>query len=149
MLLDNLLSIHIFHQATKEVYMKTIAFMMVLFMLAAGTALAKDYEVTKKAGEYNVLVRIDKNPPVAGDNSVEITVTDSAGKAVVDAGVLLLYTMPAMPGMPAMNYKAVATVKGSVYKAKVNYSMSGSWNNEVKITRGGKTASAKFTVDAK
>ena len=57
--------------------------------------------------------------------------------------------MPAMAGMPAANYKVDAELKGTVYKAKVNYSMSGSWNNEVRITQGGKTVSARFTVDAK
>jgi hypothetical protein len=92
---------------------------------------------------------MDKNPPVAGNNNVEISVTDAAGKAVTDAKVVLNYSMPAMPGMPAMNYKADAELAGNVYKTKVDYSMAGPWNNELKVTRGGKTQTAKFTVDAK
>jgi hypothetical protein len=105
--------------------------------------------VTKKAGEYNVVVKIDKNPPVVGDNNVTIGIKDASDKYVSDARVLLEYSMPAMPGMPAMNYKADAVAKGNEYTAKMNLSMSGSWNITVKITRAGKTSSMKFTVDAK
>ncbi|OPX96843.1 MAG: hypothetical protein A4E62_02884 [Syntrophorhabdus sp. PtaU1.Bin002] len=127
---------------------KSAAFMMVL-LLIAGIVYAKGYELNKRAGDYSVLIKIDKNPPVAGKNSVEITITDPSGKAVTDAKVVLAYSMPAMAGMPAASYKADATLSGNVYKAKVDYSMSGPWNNEVKIMRGGKTVSAKFTIDAK
>jgi hypothetical protein len=80
---------------------------------------------------------------------MEIAITDASGKAVTDAKVTLSYSMPAMAGMPAMSYKADAELKGTIYRAKVDYSMAGSWNNELKITRGDKTASARFTIDAK
>ena len=56
--------------------------------------------------------------------------------------------MPAMSGMPAMNYKANADLKGDTYKA-VEPSMSGSWNVAVKISRGGKMETAKYTMDVK
>ena len=118
-------------------------------LLITGVVYAKDYEVSKKAGDYNVLIKIDKNPPVAGNNNVEIAVTDASGKAITDATVVLNYSMPAMPGMPAANYKTDAQLAGTVYKAKVNYSMAGPWNNELKITSGGKTTTARFTIDAK
>jgi hypothetical protein len=129
--------------------MKRLAIFAVALLLIAGVVYAKDYEVSKKAGDYNVLIKIDKNPPIAGENNLEIAITDASGKAVTDAKVVFNYTMPAMAGMPAANYKADAELKGIVYKAKANYSMSGSWNNEIRITRGGKTVSARFTVDAK
>ena len=123
-------------------------FTMVLFLMT-GVVYAKDYEVTKKAGDYNVLIKIDKNPPIAGENNMEIAVTDASGKAITDAKVALSYSMPAMAGMPAMSYKTNADLKGTVYRTKVDYSMSGSWNNEIRITQGGKTVSARFTIDAK
>ncbi|MBA4391193.1 MAG: hypothetical protein C0399_09665 [Syntrophus sp. (in: bacteria)] len=129
--------------------MKKLTVFAVTLFLIAGVAYAKDYEVTKKAADYNVLITIDRNPPVAGENNVGISIADSSGKTVTDAKVVLNYSMPAMPGMPAANYKTDTDLKGSVYKAKVNYSMAGSWNNEVKITRQGKTVSARFTIDAK
>ena len=129
--------------------MKRLAIFVMALLLIAGVVYAKDYEVNKKAGDYNVLIKIDKNPPIAGENNLEIAITDASGKAIMDAKVVLNYSMPAMPGMAAMSYKINADLKGTVYKAKVDYSMSGSWNNEVRITQGGKTVSARFTVDAK
>ncbi len=121
----------------------------IALVLAAGLCYGKDYEVSKKAGDFDVTVRMDKNPPVSGENNVEIAVKDPSGKNVTDAKVVFQYSMPAMPGMPAMSYKTDAELKGSIYRARINYSMSGSWTNEVKISRGSKTASAKFTVDAR
>ena len=129
--------------------MKKFIVFAVVMLLAAGVAYSKDYEVKKKAGEFDVVVTIDKNPPVTGDNGVNVSVKDGAGKAVKDAKVVVDYSMPAMPGMPAMNYKADAVQKGDEYKAVMNLSMAGSWNIAVKISAGGKTGSLKFTIDAK
>ncbi|HXX57135.1 MAG TPA: FixH family protein [Thermodesulfovibrionales bacterium] len=120
-----------------------------VLLLLAGVAYAKDYEVAKKAGDYSVVVRIDKNPPVVGDNNATVEIKDASGKNVTDAKVLIDYSMPAMPGMPAMNYKADAELKGNEYKAKMTLSMAGSWNVTIKIARAGKTSSMKFTIDAK
>jgi len=120
-----------------------------VLLLLAGVAYAKDYEVAKKAGDYSVVVRIDKNPPVVGDNNATVEIKDASGKNVTDAKVLIDYSMPEMPGMPAMNYKADAELKGNEYKAKMTLSMAGSWNVTIKIARAGKTSSMKFTIDAK
>lgn len=129
--------------------MKRVAVIALALLLVAGIAYARDYEVNKKAGEYDVQVKIDKNPPVAGDNNMTIGVKDASGKYVTDAKIIVDYSMPAMMGMPAMNYKTDAVLKGNEYNAKMNLSMSGSWNVAVKISRTGKTSTIKFTVDAK
>jgi hypothetical protein len=136
-------------QKERYLVMKKFAVFALVLLLAAATAYAKDYEVQKKAGEYDVTVRIDRNPPVVGDNDISIAVKDAAGHAVRDAKVAVDYSMPAMPGMPPMNYKADTVLKGDQYKATMGLSMAGSWSIAVKITRGGKTAGLKFTVDAK
>ena len=128
--------------------MKKLAIITLILILIAGIAYAKDYEVKKKAGEYDVEVKIDKNPPIVGDNNITIEIKDASGKYVTDAKVKVEYSMPAMPGMPAMNYKTDTELKGDEYKAKINLSMSGSWNIALKITRSGKTATMKFNVDA-
>jgi hypothetical protein len=127
---------------------KFVVFAVILF-LTAGVAYAKGYEVKKKAGEYDVVVTFDRNPPVASDNNVGIVIKDASGISVKDAQVKVEYSMPAMPGMPPMNYKTDVVLKGEEYKATLGLSMSGSWNISVKITRAGKTSSMKFTVDAK
>jgi hypothetical protein len=129
--------------------MKKLLMVGFVLLLSAGVALAKDFEVKKKAGDFDVVVTIDKNPPVTGDNGVTVSVKDAAGKAVKDAKVVVDYSMPAMPGMPPMNYKADAVAKGDAYAATMNLSMAGPWNVAVKISASGKTGSMKFTIDAK
>jgi len=126
---------------------KRFATALIILLLAAGVVYAKDYTVMKKAGSYTVQMRLDKNPPVTGQNKMEISIQDVSGGNVTDATVTVDYSMPAMPGMPAMNYKTQTELKGSRYLANVNFSMSGAWNITVKITRSGKTQSVKFNVD--
>jgi uncharacterized GH25 family protein len=128
--------------------MKKTMFFAVILLLVAGIASAKDFEIKKKAGQFDVVVRIDKNPPVAGENNISIEIRDSSGKPVTDAKVGVDYSMPAMPGMAAMNYKTDTTVSGNMYKAVMNLSMSGSWNIAVKIKKDGKISTVKFNVDA-
>jgi hypothetical protein len=127
---------------------KVIACMMIL-LLTSAVAAAKDYEVKKKAGDYDVEVKIDRNPPVVGDNNLRIEIKDGTGTYVTYAKVVVDYSMPAMPGMPPMNYKTDAQLKGNEYRATMNLSMSGPWNVAIKITRAGKTSTVKFNVDAK
>jgi hypothetical protein len=121
----------------------------IILLVAAGLVYAKNYELTKKAGEYTVLVTIDKNPPVTGKNNMAVGIKDAAGKDVTDATVAIDYGMPAMPGMPAMSYKAGASLKDKRYVATVDFSMSGPWSVSIKITRVGKTQSVKLNVDVK
>jgi len=128
---------------------KWIGITVSVILLIAGIAYAKDYEVKKKAGDYAVDIKIDKNPPSVGKNNMEIEIKDTAGKYVTDAKVNVEYSMPAMPGMPAMDYKTDAKLeKEYEYKATIDLSMSGSWSIIVKITRGDKTSKVKFSVDA-
>ncbi|MBU4321188.1 MAG: FixH family protein [Nitrospinae bacterium] len=129
--------------------MKKLVVFTLILLLTAGFAYAKDYEVKKKAGGYDVEVKIDKNPPVVGNNNITVEIKDTAGKHVTDAKVRVDYSMPAMPGMPPMNYKTKTKLKGNKYIAKMNLSMSGSWNIAVKISRSGKTTTVKFNVDAR
>ncbi len=127
--------------------MKKIVMFTFILLLSAGIVWAKDYEIQKKAGDLTIMVKMDKNPAVMGENGATVTVKDPAGKEVTDAEVKMDYSMPAMPGMPAMNYSEVLTLKGSTYQGKLNYSMAGPWNIVVKIVRGGKKSSTKFSVD--
>ena len=119
------------------------------FLMACNLAFAKDYELTKKAGDYNVQIKIDKNPPVTGINKMSVAIKDVKGIAVTDATVAIDYGMPAMPGMGAMNYKTNAIVKGDSYLATINFSMSGPSFINIKITRSGKTQTVKMNVDVK
>ncbi|MFA5181020.1 MAG: FixH family protein [Syntrophales bacterium] len=129
--------------------MKRVALVVCVLLLMVGLAYAKDYELTKKAGPYTVLIAIDKNPPVTGPNKMTIGIKDGGGKDVTDAVVAVDYGMPAMPGMPAMNYKSGTTLRDKLYVANLNFSMSGPWAITVKITRAGKAQAVKLNVDVK
>jgi hypothetical protein len=125
-------------------------FLLVLtaVLLSTSAVYAGGLEIKQKSGDYNVAVRLDKNPAIVGNNSMQIEIRDGLGHPVTDAKIRVNYSMPAMPGMPAMNYGTNAVLTGSAYAAKINLSMSGSWNVALRITRGGKTSTMKFNVDA-
>jgi hypothetical protein len=127
--------------------MKKLAIATMILFLAAGFAFAKDFAVEKKAGDYTVNFTLDKNPPVNGNNNMTIGIKDAKGASVTDATVDVDYGMPAMPGMPAMNYKAKTQLKKNLYTGALNFSMSGAWFVNIKITKAGKTQTVKFNVD--
>jgi len=120
---------------------------LILFLTVA-LGDARGVEVKKRVGELEAGMRIDRSPPVLGDNNIEIELKDAAGKAVTDAKVLVNYYMPPMPRMAPMNYTTDASLKGDKYRAKMNFIMSGPWIIAIKINHGGKISTAKFNVDA-
>ncbi len=129
--------------------MKRVMLLFVVLALMVGTAWGKNYEVTKKVDDYTVKIEIDKNPPIVGNNHMSITIKDGSGKNITDAKVKVGYSMPAMPGMPAANYKTDAALQGNEYKAKMDFSMAGSWNVEVQIAQAQKVKKVKLNVDVK
>ena len=124
----------------------TFTLLLAVF-LCAGVSFADEYKASKQAGDLEVLMTIDKNPPVVGSNTVTIALKDGAGKAVTDAAVRLDYGMAAMPGMPAMNYVSDAKLSGESYQAPLDPSMAGPWFITVKILREKKIETAKFNID--
>ena len=113
-----------------------------------GIAYARSYEAKKMTGDYEAEVKIDRSPPVVGDNNIEIAVRDVRGKPVTDAKILVNYYMPPMPRMAPMNYTTDAKLKGEKYRAKMNFIMSGPWIIAIKMNVGGKMSTAKFNVNA-
>ena len=127
--------------------MKRLALSILILVLTMGIAYAKDLEVKKKAGEYDVEVKIGRNPPIVGNNSIEIEVK-KAGNPVTDAKVLINYYMPPMPRMAPMNYKTDAKLKRDKYKATMNFIMAGPWYIAIIINHEGKISTTKFNIDA-
>lgn len=125
--------------------MKKIAVSIIILLLTAGFAYAKNYELTKKTGDYTVNMAMDKSPSL-GKNNVTLTIKDTQGKAVSSQSVVVSYSMPAMPGMPPMNYKTKAIPKDGLYKAALEICMAGPWTIEVKFNAGS-THTVKFSID--
>ena len=127
----------------------TVFLAVIVFLAGCISAHAKDFEISKKAGDLSVQVNIDKNPPVTGINKIAVAIKDAASKTVTDATVAIDYGMPAMPGMGAMNYKTATVLKGENYQGTLNFSMSGPWFINIKINRDGKAQTVKLNVDIK
>jgi len=122
----------------------------VLLILFAGSSLcAKDFEAKQKRGAYSFEIKIDRNPPIIGDNRLEIGLTDNAGASINNAQVLINYYMPPMPRMAPMNYTAPAELKGKNYRATLNFIMAGPWIIRVIATHEGVRSVAKFNVDVR
>lgn len=130
--------------------MKKVVLILSMVALLAGAAFAKTPTFSKKAGSFQIDLTLEKNPPVADDdNPVTLVVKNAAGAVVSTASVVVEYSMPAMPGMPAMNYKEKAVFKNGEYTAIMDLSMAGPWNITVKINDNGQKGSAKFSIDAR
>ncbi len=129
--------------------MKFVLVLLFLFLPAA-LADAESYNASRKAGDYDVDIIIDRNPPVAiGNNNIEIEIKDREGKQVSDAQVLVNYYMPPMPRMAPMSYKTEAKMKKGKYYATMKFIMAGPWYIAIIIQHGGKTSTTKINVDAR
>ena len=127
---------------------RVLLILLLLFLWVAGSE-AKNYEASKKAGDYQVEIVIDHNPPLAiGNNNLEIEIRDKAGNTVIDAQVIINYYMPPMPRMAPMNYRTEAKMKKGKYYATMKFIMAGPWYIAVIINHGGKISTAKINVDA-
>lgn len=127
--------------------MKIALAFLTMILVYTGVAVADEYKATSKAGDLEVMLTIDKNPPVVGKNNATIAIKDQSGQPVTDAAVRVEYGMPAMPGMAPMNYKSDAVQGEGVYKAPLSMSMAGPWFVNAKILKDKKVSTAKFNVD--
>ncbi len=101
---------------------------------------------TKKKGEVTLTLTTKPSPPVDGENTLQLIVTDAAGKPIDNAKVLFSYTM-AMPGMKAV--KVPATFKNGRYEGKAKFGMAGTWEVTVFVAPPGKPEiQEKFDLEA-
>ena len=129
--------------------MKVFPVLVLVLLLTASLVHARGYEAQKTVGGYEVVIRIDKNPPVLGDNQIEVEIKDASGKVVKDAEVLINYYMPPMPRMPPMNYTVAAAPDGTAYRAVMDLIMSGPWNIIIRAKIPDKAFRATFPVDVR
>ena len=122
--------------------MKKLVVFVVIIVLTAGIAYAKEFEVMEKVGVYHVEFKIDNLR--VGANNVKIEVKDKSGKYVTDASVAVKYKMPEGIDLPPMHFKADMKLEGNEYKGVIKIPMAGDWETEVDITRADKTESIMF-----
>lgn len=118
---------------------------------AMGNMPGMDHEkmdADKGAQSDNVVftVRTDPAPPRKGENNLEITLKDSAGKPIDDAEVSLAFYMPAMPAMNMSEMRSTAQLKSAgngTYKGNVTIGMAGDWDVTITATRQGQALATK------
>jgi len=137
------------HSIAVQVFCRLVFAVLLILCFAAGKADAGSFTANKKFGRFSVMIQIDRNPPVIGENHLEIEIKDDSGKVVSDAKVLVNYYMPPMPRMAPMNYRTDAKFIGGKYRTTLRIIMEGPWIIAVKTTLAGKTSTAKFNVDAR
>jgi len=117
-----------------------------MLLVSAFISWAGDFELKGKAGEYNIDVKIDRNPPGRGHNGISVAVTDRASRPVTDAEVEIEYLMPSLRGRPPMmDYSTKARLTGGKYHADLNLTMAGEWRVIVKVAHGGRGETVGFT----
>jgi membrane fusion protein, copper/silver efflux system len=101
----------------------------------------------------DIAIRVLPDPPRTGDNQLEATVRDAAGKPIDDADVSVQFFMPAMPtmNMPAMRSEArLSPAGGGVYRGMAQVMMAGRWDVTVTVNRGGqRLGSRQLAISAK
>jgi YtkA-like protein len=103
--------------------------------------------------QIDIAFRAQPDPPRTGDNTLEVTVRDAAGKPIADAEVTVTFFMPAMPtmNMPAMRNQArLPPAGGGVYRGSGQVVMAGRWDVTVDVSRGGQRLGGRqFAVVAR
>ncbi|MDH3505402.1 MAG: FixH family protein, partial [Nitrospirota bacterium] len=90
-------------------------------------------KMERKAEGLTLILSTDRMPVRMGENRIQMTLTDAAGKPASHAKVRLTFTMP-MPGMiPAT--VPMTEEKPGIYVAKVNLGMAGQWDLTIEIQR--------------
>ena len=73
-----------------------------------------------------------KDTPISGNNDFYVTIKKDKN-TVEDVKVKIKVFMPAMPGMPYMEYKTKAKLVDGEYKMMINFSMGGTWQYHLKF----------------
>jgi RND family efflux transporter MFP subunit len=91
--------------------------------------------INKKARDLTLTISTDPSPARMGENRIQVTVTDKAGKPISVTKALLTFTMP-MPGMIPATVPMTQGKQGT-YEATVNLGMAGQWDLTITIHRSG------------
>ena len=96
----------------------------------------------KRSGELLVWIFADRNPPVRGDNTLEVFVTDANGQPINDAKVSFDIDMTNMSH--GKNVVTASPLGEGRYTGQVFFLMPGPWRVIVGIDRGGQTDNVRF-----
>jgi Cu(I)/Ag(I) efflux system membrane fusion protein len=100
--------------------------LLVTFFLLATVQAAEPRAV--RAGDLQVELAIDPDPPQTGENRLLVNVADAASKPVAGATLAFVWDMPAMGSMPEMKGAGVVKARGAGrYLVTYTLPMTGDW----------------------
>jgi len=120
-----------------------------LFTLALSLSALNASAFEQEAQSRATTVKLSSEKPlVVGNNTIVFQVFRD-GKATSGDTVTIKSFMPAMPGMPYMDFKEAAKELGDGrYESVVNFSMSGTWQIHIFITSSdGKKYRVKTSIN--
>jgi hypothetical protein len=129
--------------------MKRIILTLIILFISAALVYGMDYEVTKKLGDYYVQVKVDRNPPVVGENNMMIWMKDADGNNVKGATISVDYRRATILWMSTKKYNAYAQPHENNYHAILEFPTQGSWDVTINIRYKGKRVSTSFRIDVK
>jgi len=98
-------------------------------VLLLASCARKDTSSALHVGDLLVQLRLDPDPPVAGDNVVHLELMDAQRKPIDGARLEFIADMPAMGAMPEMKGGGdVKTMGAGRYDVAYSLSMLGDWN---------------------
>ena len=114
--------------------MRTITSVLLLAAACARTLQGDAYH----AGDFEVRIALEPDPPVAADNTLHVEVRNAQGKPVEGARVGFTYDMPAMGAMPEMKGNGESSARGGGrYDVKYTLPMLGDWSLSLGIEADG------------
>lgn len=126
--------------------MKSLLKLFFATIICGVLAYASPIDQSGKTDGYGVDLKSQKSL-VVGNNDFLIAITKD-GELVKDAKVKIKFYMPEMPGMPYMEYEGKAALSGEAYKTMINFSMSGTWQYQLKFkTADGKVHKLRGSVN--
>lgn len=115
--------------------MRNITRVALALLLAA---CAKPRGEVLHAGSFQAQVELAPDPPVAGDNTLRLSLRDASGKPVEGARISFAYDMPAMGSMPEMKGGGdERELGGGRYEIRYPLAMLGDWALTLQIEAAG------------
>ena len=111
--------------------MKRVFKTITALLITVGVLYAEPVSQVGEKNGYDVKLSSEKSL-IVGSNELFIELSKDS-KAIDDVKVKLKVFMPEMPGMPYMEYEDKAVFIDGKYKVSINFSMSGTWQYQLKF----------------
>jgi hypothetical protein len=111
--------------------MKSLFKLFAVLLITVGFLNAQALEQNEQKDGYDLKISSQKSL-IVGTNDLNIELSKD-GTAITDVKVKFKVFMPEMPGMPYMEYEDKAVLENGIYKVNINFSMSGTWQYQLKF----------------